>query len=140
MKNKDRFKFILLLLVVIFITQIIIFDKIEKNQVISKTPDVYFIKRISTASIHEFSGKTKLGTLTDSNQVAVSRDLQKYLGWYVVFENISKKMYLVSDTTHQRFRNTIDIYSNKSKQECLKFGIKSDTVRFVCRKTLFPEK
>lgn len=92
------------------------------------------IKRITLCSAREFSGKTKSGYYSGENQVAVSRDLKKYLYYYAIIPSISKEIFFVSDTTHDRFKSTVDIYTMQPGLNALNFGVHSGKVVFISKK------
>ncbi len=87
------------------------------------------IDRISYCSIAEFHGKVKLGAYSGMGQAAVSRDLRRYLGWYV-YVSESDAVYWVSDLTAPRFKRTIDIYVPFGIDATKLLGVNSSGVIF----------
>lgn len=91
------------------------------------------IERITLCSSREFSGRTATGPYSGTNQIAVSRDLDRYLGWYAIIPNVSKEIFAVTDVTNARFKSTVDIYTYQPVSKAKEFGVKKGKVLFISK-------
>jgi hypothetical protein len=89
------------------------------------------INRISFCSVRDFPGRTALGFYSGEGQVAVSRDLREYVGWWAYIPTLSDQPFFVTDLTHERFNNTVDVYTYYPADTAAAIGVRSGTVTFI---------
>jgi len=102
-------------------------DKIKIEEVI--------FSRISFCSLDEFDSITATGVPAGVFQVAVSQEHRRWLGHFLYLQG---KLYFITDVTHERFKNTLDIYVPYPIKICRGMGIRENmTGFFIDCDTLF---
>ncbi len=89
------------------------------------------VDRITLCSMRDFGGKTATGKHSGVNQVAISPDLKKFVGWYAIIPDVSDEIFVVSDFTNSRLRSTVDIYTYQPTIKAKEFGVRSGQVVFI---------